>query len=62
MFKKLVSKIVGDPTKKLLNDLRPTVDAIAAEEARLELLSDDELRAETAVLRERYKDLYAPED
>ena len=26
MFKKLVSKIVGDPTKKIINDLQPLVD------------------------------------
>ena len=53
MFKKLVSKIVGDPNKKIINDLRPLVDKVAAYEPELQRLSDEELRARTAVLKER---------
>ena len=29
MFKRLVSKVVGDPTQKYLNSLLPTVDGVA---------------------------------
>ncbi|MFQ5399074.1 MAG: preprotein translocase subunit SecA [Anaerolineae bacterium] len=55
MFKKLVTKIVGDPNKKIIESLRPLVDAVGAFEPELEKLSDDELKARTAVLRERYE-------
>ncbi|MCA9949829.1 MAG: SEC-C domain-containing protein [Anaerolineales bacterium] len=53
MFKKLVSKIVGDPNKKIINDLEPLVTEVADLEPGLQQLSDEELRAKTAVLRER---------
>ncbi len=55
MFKKLVSKIVGDPNKKIINDLQPLVTEIADLEPGLKQLSDDELRTKTAVLRERHE-------
>lgn len=53
MFKKLVAKIVGDPNKKIIEDLEPLVAEVAAFEPELQQLSDDELRLRTAVLRER---------
>lgn len=56
MFKKLITKIVGDPTQKLLDDLRPIVDEVQALEPKLQKLSDEELKAETAVLKERLAD------
>ena len=55
MFKKFVSKIVGDSNQKLLNNLRPTVDEVAALESQIQALSDEELRAKTAELRERHE-------
>ncbi|MCB8924749.1 MAG: SEC-C domain-containing protein [Ardenticatenaceae bacterium] len=54
MFKKLVSKIVGDPNQKIIENLKPVVDKVAALEPQLEQLSVDELRAKTAELKERY--------
>ena len=54
MFKKLMTKIVGDPNEKLLNRLKPQVAAIAALEERFQQLSEEELREQTARLRERH--------
>ena len=53
MFKKLVSKIVGDPNKKIIDGLMPLVDEVAAFEPQLQKASDEELRMRTAALRER---------
>ncbi len=55
MFKKLVSKIVGDSNQKLLGNLRLIVDEVAALESQIQALSDEELRAKTAELRERHE-------
>ncbi len=56
MFKKIVSKIVGDPNQKIIKELRPLVDEVASWEPELEKLSDEELKGKTAVLKERYED------
>ncbi|MCZ2112407.1 MAG: preprotein translocase subunit SecA [Anaerolineae bacterium] len=53
MFKKIVSSIVGDPNKKIINNLRPTVAAIAAFEPELKQLPDEAFRERTTVLKER---------
>ena len=53
MFKKLVAKFVGDPNKKIIDDMAPLVAEVAAFEPELQQLSDDELRSRTADLRER---------
>jgi preprotein translocase subunit SecA len=53
MFKKIVSKIVGDPNKKIIAELQPIVEAVEALEAGLQTLSNDELKAITGVLKER---------
>lgn len=53
MFKKLFHKIVGDPNKKLLDSLRPTVTEIEGIEAGLDALSDEGLRERTSELKER---------
>ncbi|WP_374689306.1 preprotein translocase subunit SecA, partial [Promineifilum sp.] len=53
MFKKLVSSIVGDPNKKIINNLRPTVAAISELEAALKGVPDEVLRERTATLKER---------
>ncbi len=55
MFKKLFSKIVGDSNKKLIDSLRPIVGEVAELEAQLQQLSDEALKAKTAVLRERHE-------
>jgi preprotein translocase subunit SecA len=54
MFKKLVSRVVGDPNKKIIADLQPLVTAVEALEPDLKELSNEELRARTALLRERH--------
>jgi preprotein translocase subunit SecA len=56
MFRKFLNLIVGDPNKKVIDNLRPTVDEVAALEAQFEPLSDDELREQTAVLKQRLDD------
>jgi preprotein translocase subunit SecA len=53
MFKKIMNLIVGDPNKKILEGLRPTVAAINELEAGLQKLSDDELKACSLQLKER---------
>ena len=53
MFKKLFTKIVGDPTQKLLDGMQPVIDEAAALEADLMEKSDEELRGYTAVFKER---------
>jgi preprotein translocase subunit SecA len=53
MFKKIVNLIVGDPNKKILDDLRPTVAAVNELEPDLQEISDDELRAGSLQLKER---------
>lgn len=55
MFKKLVSKIVGDSNQKMLNSLRPFVEEVASLESELQALSDEGLRAKTIELRERHE-------
>ncbi len=53
MFKKIFSKIAGDPNQKIIDALLPTVDEVAAMEANLQKMSDEALRGETAVLKQR---------
>jgi preprotein translocase subunit SecA len=53
MFKKLVSNIVGDPNKKIINNMQPTVLQIGEQEPSLQPLSDEALRERTLVLKER---------
>jgi preprotein translocase subunit SecA len=53
MFKKLVNSIVGDPNKKIINNLRPEVDAVTALEPEMQALSAEEMRERAAELRER---------
>jgi len=55
MFKKLVNKIVGDPDKKVIENLKPIVAEINALEPEMQVLSDEGLREKTAELRERYE-------
>ncbi len=55
MFKKLVSKFVSDPNRKIITGLQPLVDEIAAMEPELQQLSDEQLRARSFALRERYE-------
>ncbi len=62
MFKKLFTKIVGDSNKKLIAGLRPIVNEVGDLEAALQQMSDDELRARTAVLRERLENGETLED
>jgi preprotein translocase subunit SecA len=53
MFKKLFSKIVKDPTQKLLDTLLPIVEEANALEDELLQKTDEELRAQTAEFKER---------
>jgi preprotein translocase subunit SecA len=53
MFKKIVSSIVGDPNKKIINNLRPLVTAVSEFEPELKQLPDDAFRERTAALKDR---------
>ncbi len=53
MFRKLVQKIAGDPNQKLIERMRPILDAVERYESQFTALSDEELRARTAMLKER---------
>ncbi len=55
MFKKLVSKIVGDPNQKIIDNLQPLVVEIGALEPELQTQSDEALRERSASLRQRYE-------
>jgi preprotein translocase subunit SecA len=50
---KLLTKIVGDPNAKELKKLHPLVDEINGLEAEMAELSDEELREQTAELKQR---------
>ncbi len=56
MFKKLLTKIVGDSNEKELKRLWPIVQRINELEATFEQKSDDELRATTDRFRERIRE------
>ena len=53
MWKFLVHKVIGTKNERELKRLRPRVGAINALEPEMQRLSDAELRAKTAALRER---------
>ena len=53
MFKTLIHKIVGTKNERELKRLQPQVDAINGFEVQLQGLGDDDLRAKTAVFKER---------
>lgn len=53
MFKTLVTKIFGDPSKKIIAELRPLVDASGELEAQFQTLSDDGLKEKVLSLKER---------
>ncbi len=54
MFKKLVSKFMGDPNQKIIESLKPISQAVADLEPTLQQMSGDEMRAKTAELKDRY--------
>ncbi len=54
MFKKLVAKIVGDPNQKIIDDLKPIVNEVAALEPQMQQLSPEGMRAKTAEFKDRY--------
>ncbi|MGB3717411.1 MAG: preprotein translocase subunit SecA [Candidatus Promineifilaceae bacterium] len=56
MFKKLVSKVVGDPTQKYLDSLIPLVDVVEELESNFQALSNEELRDQTTQLKQRLAD------
>ena len=51
----ILTKILGDPNKKVLNKLRPIVEKINNLEPELEKLSDEELKEKTNEFKERLK-------
>ncbi|MCP4427490.1 MAG: hypothetical protein GY803_23620 [Chloroflexi bacterium] len=62
MFKKIFSKVVKDPNQKIIEGLQPIVDAVEALEPKLEQLSDEALKGETAVLKTRFENGETLED
>lgn len=60
MFKNLLKKVVGDPSEKVIKQIRPLVDEINALEPEIKQLSDEELRAQTDIFREKIGQETAP--
>ncbi len=60
MFKNLFKKVVGDPSEKFIKQIRPLVDEINALEPEIKQLSDDDLRAQTEIFREKIVQETAP--
>src|SRR3990167_2422717 len=58
----ILKKIFGDPNKKELLSAQPSVEQINAIESTYEKMSDDELRAQTEVFKQQYKDGKTLED
>jgi preprotein translocase subunit SecA len=56
MFGALARRLFGTANDRYVNSLRPLVDQINELEPELEKLSDDELRARTAVFKQRLED------
>ncbi len=56
MFKKIASLFTGDATEKLVRSLSPIVDEVAQLEEKYQGFTDDQLKGETAVLKQRYED------
>jgi preprotein translocase subunit SecA len=52
-FDKFLTKVFGSSNQRFLKTIHPTVDKINALEPGLQKLSDDELRARTAVFKEK---------
>ena len=57
MFQRIINTFVGDPNKKVIDRLKPLVDAVADQEPELESLSDEGLRQKTAELREALSEI-----
>ena len=53
MFKKLINKVVGDPTQKYLNSLLPLVNEVSDLESDYQSMTDDGLREQTIQFRQR---------
>ncbi len=47
----LLGKMLGDPNKKEIRAMQPTIDKINALETEIEKLSDEQLAAKTAEFR-----------
>src|SRR3989338_8506805 len=58
----IFTKIFGDPNKKIIDGLHPLIEHINALEPRMSALSDDELKNQTTLLRERLKNGEALDD
>jgi len=54
MFVKLITKLFGSRNDRLLKQMSKEVNKINALESVLEALSDEELKAQTAVFKERF--------
>ncbi len=60
MFKNLLKKVVGDPSEKFIKQIQPLVDEIIALEPEMKRLSDDELRAQTNIFKQKIQAETAP--
>ena len=56
MFKKLTSLFTGDSTDKLVRSLSPIVEDVAQLEEKYQAFTDEQLKGETAVLKQRYEE------
>jgi preprotein translocase subunit SecA len=49
----IVKKIFGDPNEKEIKKIQPTVDLINSLESKFQAMSDDELKAQTEIFKQR---------
>ena len=56
MFKALITKIVGSRNERLIKQMQKSVEAINSLESTFQELSDEQLQAKTAELRQRHGD------
>src|ERR671935_783597 len=55
LIDKLLAKVIGTQNERELKRLAPLVAAISAKEPEIQALTDEQLRAKTAELRQRYE-------
>ena len=53
MLDGILKKLFGDKSQKDLKELSPIINDTAAEFVKVQLLSDDELREQTVLLRKK---------
>ena len=62
MFEKTLSKVFGSRNDRLIKEMSRTVNTINGLEARMQAMNDEELAAQTPILRQKIADGASVED